>query len=280
MGGKGARGSVDLEFAIEPLSSIPSRIKVTTEEPGYPDLDYLHLLLDDLARDYSETASTVAEYKKFYAPPQLPLLAGGEQPAPTSGAGKTGIEFTLPSARAADILSEAAMRAHVALRMVSENEMRLETFGIPARCLLEAGEHGKTRVLIDDIFLQTGMGYDTWKFFVMMCKELGASAAPITPTLPTINAGEGQGEKESAKGIPAVQHLEWLRQNIVSHFNEGELRDLYFGMGIDYDDLPGQSKKDKARELIAYCQRYSRLDDLVAKLRELHPTASWEGEHE
>ena len=50
-------------------------------------------------------------------------------------------------------------------------------------------------------------------------------------------------------------------------------------MGIDYDDLPGQGKKDKARELIAYCQRYGRLD-LVAKLRELHPTVSWEGEHE
>jgi hypothetical protein len=154
--------------------------------------------------------------------------------------------------------------------------MRLETFGIPARCLLEAGERGKTRVLIDDIFLQTGMGYDTWKFFVMMCKELGTSAAPITPTLPTINAGDGQGEKESAKGIATVQHLAWLRQNIAEYFNLDELRTLCFDMGIKYENLAASTLDGMARELVAHCERAGKIRELVAKLRKLRSNVSWE----
>ena len=174
MGREGLRGSGDFEFVIEPLSPIPPRIKVTTEEPGHPDLGYLHLLLDDVARDYSETASTVAEYKKLYAPPQpLPLLAGGEQPTPTS------------------------------------------------------------------------------------------------------NAGDGQNKKESAKGIPALQHLAWLRRNLAEHFNKEELRTLCFDLGIEHENLP-ETKDGMARELVAYCERIGKIRELVAQCRKLRPNVSWE----
>ena len=143
-----------------------------------------------------------------------------------------------------------------------------------------AGNLGSERAALSFDFVQLG----EWQTkLIGRCKDVPGLRDVFTTiwdeTIREFDAalGDGQGEK----GIPAVQHLEWLHQNIVSHFNQSELRDLYyFGMGIDYDDLPGQSKNDKARELIAYCQRYSRLDDLVAKLRELHPNVPWEGEHE
>jgi hypothetical protein len=164
MGGKGARGACDFEFAIEPLSpSDHPRIKVTIERPGYPDLDYLHLLLDDVARDYLETASTIAEYKKPYAPPQPPLLqVGGEQD-----------------------------------------------------------------------------------------------------------------EKESARGTPAVQLLESLRQNIAEHFNLDELRTLCFDMGIKHENLAASTLDGMARELVDYCKRTGRIRELVVKGRKLRPNVSW-----
>ena len=40
-----------------------------------------------------------------------------------------------------------------------------------------------------------------------------------------------------------------LRQTLSSRFNESELRTLCFDLKVDYDDLPGKAKSDKAREL-------------------------------
>ena len=49
---------------------------------------------------------------------------------------------------------------------------------------------------------------------------------------------------------------------------------------MDYVGLKGESKSDKARELVAYCERRRIVYDLVAKCRELRPKVSWEGEYE
>ena len=95
-------------------------------------------------------------------------------------------------------------------------------------------------------------------------------------TQPKTVLGDGQGKKEQAEDEFTVKYLARLRQDIVEHFDDSDLRDLCFDMGIDYDDLPGQSKKDKARELIARCKRTSRIRDLLAKLKDLRPKDSWE----
>lgn len=66
-----------------------------------------------------------------------------------------------------------------------------------------------------------------------------------------------------------------MYQWIDDHFNEGELRGLCADLGIDYDDLPGSSKADKARELVLYCARHGRRDDLKKRCRELRPNVPW-----
>lgn len=67
-----------------------------------------------------------------------------------------------------------------------------------------------------------------------------------------------------------------LRRLLVDSFNDGELRDLCFDLGIDYDDLPGQAKSDKARELVAYANRRARSADLLAACRHERPHAEWD----
>jgi len=79
---------------------------------------------------------------------------------------------------------------------------------------------------------------------------------------------------------PTPEYLARLRQDIVEYFDDSDLHDLCFDMRIDYDNLPGQSKKDKARELIAYCMRTSCVPDLVTQLKRLRPKVSWESEDE
>jgi len=66
-----------------------------------------------------------------------------------------------------------------------------------------------------------------------------------------------------------------LRQVLVTYFNESELRDLCFDLKIDYETLPGDNKGDKARELVAYSERYGRCADLAQACYRLRPHAPW-----
>jgi len=66
-----------------------------------------------------------------------------------------------------------------------------------------------------------------------------------------------------------------LHRNLTDYFSEGELRTLCFYMGVDYDDLPGQGKADKARELISYLERRSSIRELVEICSTQRPDVLW-----
>lgn len=58
---------------------------------------------------------------------------------------------------------------------------------------------------------------------------------------------------------------------ICNGFNNSELKDLIFTLGIDYDNLSGSNKKAKVRELILYVERRGRIDDLTQAYLLLRP---------
>ena len=60
----------------------------------------------------------------------------------------------------------------------------------------------------------------------------------------------------------------WLRDLLATRFNLDELRSLCFDLNISYENLAGDTRPAKARELVAYCERHGRTDDLVAALRQ------------
>ena len=62
-----------------------------------------------------------------------------------------------------------------------------------------------------------------------------------------------------------------LLRAIMEAFNENELRDLCFELSLDFENLPGPAKKDKARELILHFDRRSRINVLLAVFREARP---------
>lgn len=116
-------------------------------------------------------------------------------------------------------------------------------------------------------------------------EESGRSPAPINqtnfyaPISGPIHTGSGHinypSSTQSRPSEAAVNRAQ-LRQLIIAAFNEGEMRTLCADLGIDYEGLPGGSgKEDKARELIAYCERRGRLGELVEACRGLRPHVSW-----
>ena len=72
------------------------------------------------------------------------------------------------------------------------------------------------------------------------------------------------------------EHLIQLHQILTERFAHGELRTLCFDLGVDYDDLPGGGKADKARELIVYLERRDRIRELLEAGKRLRPDVSWE----
>ena len=66
------------------------------------------------------------------------------------------------------------------------------------------------------------------------------------------------------------------RDLLVNHFNLSELINLSFDLGIDAENLAGQTKEDKARELISYCARRGTLPGLIERCEQLRPNVAWE----
>ncbi len=72
-----------------------------------------------------------------------------------------------------------------------------------------------------------------------------------------------------------LEELAQLRQLLVDHFNEGELRTLCFDLGVDYENLPPGGKADKARELVAHLERRNQIPELLEMGRRLRPDVDW-----
>lgn len=73
----------------------------------------------------------------------------------------------------------------------------------------------------------------------------------------------------------AIERLKAMRDCVVDHFSMGELRTLCFDLGIDPDQLEGETKADKARELVLTLNRLGRCPELVVYCQEQRPNAKF-----
>lgn len=71
-------------------------------------------------------------------------------------------------------------------------------------------------------------------------------------------------------------HLSELVEKIAKTFNISELHDLCLRLDIDYEDLSGENRRDKVVELVNYCKRRRKLNELVTLCGKLRPNESWE----
>jgi hypothetical protein len=67
-----------------------------------------------------------------------------------------------------------------------------------------------------------------------------------------------------------------LRDLIITAFDIEELNSLMLELGILRDDIGGQTITTRAEELIIYCRRRGRLDELLALCARLRPAINWQ----
>ena len=66
-----------------------------------------------------------------------------------------------------------------------------------------------------------------------------------------------------------------LRDLLAHHFSLEELRGLCFDLGLEYEDLPGETRPGRAQSLIEYCLRRGRLPELHRRCTALRPLVDW-----
>lgn len=75
--------------------------------------------------------------------------------------------------------------------------------------------------------------------------------------------------------IPSQVDLTILRKLIIPAFNRAEINVLCFHLGLDYENFP-DNKEEKILELIRYCQRNNRLQELLYYCQEKRPNTNWQ----
>lgn len=77
-----------------------------------------------------------------------------------------------------------------------------------------------------------------------------------------------------------VESGDWVTdlQNALNrYFSNDELEALCLSLGLDYEGLPGESKKRKVVELIQYMVRTERVDQLIQTCGKVRDNVNWEG---
>ena len=69
---------------------------------------------------------------------------------------------------------------------------------------------------------------------------------------------------------------ELLLDNLTHGFDLSEIKDLCLRLQVNYQNLPGETLTEKASALIAYLDRRSQLDELVALGKVERPKLRWE----
>jgi formylglycine-generating enzyme required for sulfatase activity len=66
-----------------------------------------------------------------------------------------------------------------------------------------------------------------------------------------------------------------LYRQIVERLDAEAVQTLCFYVGVDYDDLSGEGRAGKVRELLEALRRQERVPELVQAARDLHPDLAW-----
>lgn len=85
-----------------------------------------------------------------------------------------------------------------------------------------------------------------------------------------------EAKKTAGKRLVPVGDLRTptLRRMLIKHFDLSELQNLAFELRANYQNFP-QTLDDFSRELVVWCERRGRVDDLIAHCMTLRPKVTW-----
>ncbi|MBK6711545.1 MAG: hypothetical protein IPG51_14600 [Chloroflexi bacterium] len=67
-----------------------------------------------------------------------------------------------------------------------------------------------------------------------------------------------------------------LRDLMREHYNLAELQEMCTDLGVDYEDIAGDTLHARVHNLVRYFKRQNRLEKLVQRSKELRPAVDWD----
>ncbi|RMH21285.1 MAG: tetratricopeptide repeat-containing protein [Gammaproteobacteria bacterium] len=83
-------------------------------------------------------------------------------------------------------------------------------------------------------------------------------------------------ESETTTNVEQPISPRRLRDLLLTHFDIAELNELCFELGVEFEDIPGSTLSDKSSELILYCERHDRTQELIEVCKKNRPMVKWE----
>jgi hypothetical protein len=81
--------------------------------------------------------------------------------------------------------------------------------------------------------------------------------------------------EQSSDGTVLNQEQVAIRRKISTHFDDNEIQTLCFDLGIEYENLPANTKEGKTRELIIHCEQNGLLLRLLKLCQKQRPHIDW-----
>lgn len=66
-----------------------------------------------------------------------------------------------------------------------------------------------------------------------------------------------------------------ISELLISHFDTSELDGIGFNLGFDSDHLPGRTREERTRALIAFCERRQIVGKLLEECERQRPKIVW-----
>jgi len=76
--------------------------------------------------------------------------------------------------------------------------------------------------------------------------------------------------------VTTQRRRRFLHEEIDTYFNEAEIKSLCFTLDIDYEGLAGDSKSEKALEMVMLMGRHGRKPELIAECKRQRPKIDWD----
>ena len=73
----------------------------------------------------------------------------------------------------------------------------------------------------------------------------------------------------------APGHMTKIRKYIAEKFSMNEIKVLCFNIGINDENIPGNTLDTKSAELVKYCIRHDKMEELISECKAQRPNTMW-----
>lgn len=223
----------------------------------------------DFRKDFFESLKRGNAANLLIYDPQAEVLRlrTGDEEQP-SGQMRDEIKWTLDRIAVGRKALDDTAKSHLQVRLTTRSYHLAQIIRADDYIVVAVYLSGKTGSP-SPTFQLRGPGTEYFQTFSEQIKVLWERGRPVS---------EDEWQRIIARDQAVFQQVDpiRLRQLLLEHFDDGELRDLCFDLHIVYDDLPGEGRKDKVRELVAHCERHVRIPELVKECRRSRPNVFWE----